>query len=237
MKPRQARKDVKRITVGYVRVSTDDQGASLEAQEARIRAYAAALELDVSEIIRDAGESAKSLQRPGMTRIIAGVRNGAIGRVIALKLDRLTRSTRDLADLLALFSKADAALVSVSEHLDTLTASGRMVVGMLGVVAQWEREAIAERTSFALAHKRRTRQVYGPTPFGYRRDGNRLVRDDEQQGLLMRIRAMRAEGQSVRRVCAWLNQNAVLTPRGSRVWYPNTLHQVLHSKAALEAAS
>lgn len=157
-----------RRIVAYIRVSTDDQavnGISIDAQKARLSSYAAAMALGVSEIVVDAGESAKSLQRPGLQQILAGVRSREIGTVIVLKLDRLTRSTRDLAELLELFGKADAALVSVSESLDTSSAAGRMVVNMLGVVAQWEREAIGERTATALAHKRATGRVYGSVPF------------------------------------------------------------------------
>jgi site-specific DNA recombinase len=101
MKPRKVPQNRDRVTIGYVRVSSDDQaekGVSLDAQETRIAAYAAALGLELGEIVRDAGASAKSLQRPGMVRILAGVQEGRVGRVIALKLDRITRSTRDLAD-------------------------------------------------------------------------------------------------------------------------------------------
>lgn len=92
-----------------------------------------------------------------------------------------------------------------------------------------------QSTSFALAHKRRVGLVYGPTPFGFRRVGNELVRDDEQYAVLQKIREMRPEGQSLRRVAAWLNENGVKTPRGSSKWFVNTLHQVLTSKAALES--
>lgn len=123
-----------RKTIGYVRVSTQDQateGVSLDTQEARIGAYAAAMGFEISEVIRDAGASAKSLQRPGTAQILEGVANGSIGRVVVLKLDRLTRSTSDLDRLLKLFAASDASLVSVSESLDTTSACGRLVVNML----------------------------------------------------------------------------------------------------------
>jgi DNA invertase Pin-like site-specific DNA recombinase len=144
---------------------------------------------------------------------------------------------RDLADLLDLFEKYNVALCSLSESLDTSTASGRLMLNLLASVSQWEREAIAERTAFALEHKRRQGDVYGPVPFGYRRDGAKLVRNDEQHEVLQRIRAMRAQGHSLRRIVAWLNENGVKTPRGSSKWFVNTLHQVLTSKAARELAA
>jgi DNA invertase Pin-like site-specific DNA recombinase len=172
-----------RKTVGYVRVSTDQsaEGVSLAAQEARIAAYCAAMGWAVSETIRDAGESAKSLKRPGIATTLDAIRRGVVGRIVVAKLDRLTRSVRDLADLIDLCAKHDVALVSVGETLDTSTAAGRMVVNMLGVVAAWEREAIGERTATALAHKRRHRTAYGPTPFGFVRVGDALVPEPQEQ--------------------------------------------------------
>lgn len=198
MKRRKAREQAASTTVGYVRVSTQEQatnGVSLDAQEARIVAYCTALGWQVSEVIRDAGESAKSLKRPGISRILEGVRGGTVGRVVILKLDRVTRSTRDLANLLDTFAKADASLVSVSESLDTLSAAGRLVVNMLGVVAQWEREAIGERTASALAHKRQHRRAYGITPFGFVREGDTLVPDADEQAALMEAHHMDREGR------------------------------------------
>jgi DNA invertase Pin-like site-specific DNA recombinase len=72
---------------------------------------------------------------------------------LSAKLDRLTRSVRDLADLLERFERRGVALVSVSESLDTGTAAGRSVLNVMMSVAQWEREAIGERTREALRHK------------------------------------------------------------------------------------
>lgn len=236
MKRRKATPVSGRITVAYVRVSTEDQadkGVSLAAQEARIAAYATALGLDVAEVVREAGASAKTLERPGMRRVLEGVRAGRIGRVIALKLDRLTRSTRDLATLLDTFAKHDAALVSVSEHLDTQTAAGRMVVSMLGVVAQWEREAIAERTSFALGHKRAAGHAYGSTPFGYVRDGAALVPVPKEQDALREAVRMDRDGASYREIAAMLTARDAHPKRGS-AWHASSVRAMLRSKIVSE---
>lgn len=228
-----------RRTVAYVRVSSEEQaaeGVSLAAQEARIAAYCAAMGWPVSEVVRDAGESAKSLQRPGMTKLLTDVRAGVVARVIVLKLDRATRSTRDLADLLDLFAKCDTALVSVSEHLDTSSASGRLVVNMLGVVAQWEREAIAERTAFALAHKRKARSVYGRTPFGFVRIGDALVPQAREQAALEEAARMDRAGASFREIAARLTETGVKPHRG-KVWHASSVRAMLRSKMAMEATA
>jgi len=224
-----------RRIVAYIRVSTDDQavnGVSIDAQKARLSSYAAAMALDVSEIVVDAGESAKSLQRPGLQQILAGVRSYEIGTVIVLKLDRLTRSTRDLAELLELFGRVDAALVSVSESLDTSSAAGRMVVNMLGVVAQWEREAIGERTATALAHKRVSGRVYGSVPFGYHRDGDALVQAIEGQKTLETMRELDRAGASYREIGRYLEGASIATARGGTRWHASSVRSVLRSRAA-----
>ena len=99
-------------TIGYVRVSTDRQaehGVSLEAQEAKIRAMATIHSAELLEVIVDGGESAKSLNRPGLQRLLALINGGQVQAVIVAKLDRLTRSVKDLCNLLELFEKRKVA--------------------------------------------------------------------------------------------------------------------------------
>lgn len=135
--------------VGYVRVSTDkqaDRGISLEAQVEKVRAMATVHSAQLVEIISDTGESAKSLDRPGMQRLLEMVRARSIDMVIVAKLDRLTPSVRDLADLLELSERKNVALISVAEALDTESAAGRLLLNIMVSVSQWEREAIGERT-------------------------------------------------------------------------------------------
>jgi site-specific DNA recombinase len=222
-----------RHTVGYVRVSTDDQareGVSLAAQEERIRAFAFATGRELDEVVVDAGESAKTLNRPGLARILNELRSGTIAAVVVLKLDRLTRSVRDLSDLLDAFQKHDAALVSVSESLDTSTASGRLMLNLLASVSQWERESCGERTSLALAHKRAQGRVYGHVPFGYRREGEQLVGVPSELAALATLRDMRGAGTSLRACCAWLTSQGIAPRQGGRVWRACSVQQILESR-------
>jgi hypothetical protein len=94
------------------------------------------------EIIVDGGESAKSLKRPGMAKLLAMVDAGKVQTVIIAKRDRLTRSVKDLCELLERFERRGVALVSVAESLDTGSAAGRLVLNIMAAVSQWEREAI-----------------------------------------------------------------------------------------------
>src|ERR1700736_5132785 len=170
--------------IGYVRVSTDkqaDHGVSLEAQEAKIRAMAVVQGSEIVELIVDGGESAKNLNRPGMERLLSLVDAGKVQTVIIAKLDRLTRSVKDLAELLERFQKRGVSLVSVAESLDTGSAAGRLVLNIMTAFAQWEREAIGERTATALQHKRAHRKVYNHVPYGFRREGDALLPIEAEQ--------------------------------------------------------
>src|SRR5437899_7777585 len=116
--------------IGYVRVSTDkqaDHGVSLEAQEAKIRAMAVVQGAEIVDLIVDGGESAKNLNRPGMERLLALVDQGKVQTVIIAKLDRLTRSVKDLAELLERFQKRGVSLIWVAESLEPGPSPGRLV--------------------------------------------------------------------------------------------------------------
>ena len=220
--------------IGYIRVSTEkqaDHGVSLEAQEAKIRAMAVVQGADLAEAIVDAGESAKSLKRPGMDRLLAMVDAGAVDVVIIAKLDRLTRSVADLAELLKRFERRGVSLVSVADSLDTRSAAGRLVLNIMVSVSQWEREAIGERTRDAMSHKRAKGERIGTVPFGFRmaEDGTLLEEAPAEQDVLGRIRQLKAAGRTMREIADELNRQGFTTRRG-------TAWRFQYVAAALKAA-
>ena len=125
--------------------------------------------------------------------------------------------------------------MSVSESIDTGSAAGRMITNLLGVLAQFERQQIGERTAFALAHKRSRRDAYGRVPFGWRRNGDTLEADDAEQQALRQIRLMEAEGQSYRKIAGWLTAHGFKPKQGASVWHPASVRSILLSKMNLEA--
>jgi site-specific DNA recombinase len=207
-------------TVAYVRVSTDkqaDHGVSLEAQQSKIRAYAELYALDLVEVIVDAGVSAKTLDRPGLARALGMLKSGEAAALLVVKLDRLTRSVRDLGQLVADYFGATngPALLSVSEQVDTRTAGGRLVLNVLGAVSQWEREAIGERTSAAMRHMASEgAYIGGQVPFGFRLDGEQLVQHEAEQAAIRAARELREQGLSLRAVAAGLEDRGFRTRTG-----------------------
>ena len=141
--------------VGYVRVSTDEQsreGVSLRAQRERIAAYCTSQAIELVGIQTDGGVSGRVVpsKRPGLTRALEIIRTGDAEGLVVLKLDRLSRSTRDVLNLVDETKRDGWRLVSVSEQLDTATAAGRLVVTILSALAEMEAEQVSERTRFAL---------------------------------------------------------------------------------------
>src|ERR1039457_3966906 len=205
--------------IGYARVSTDkqaDRGVSLEAQTEKIRAMAVVHGAELIDIIVDGWESAKSLNRPGMERLLTRVDAGEVQAVIIAKLGRLTRSVKDLCTLLERFTRRGVTLISVAESLDTGSAAGRLVLNIMTAVSQWEREAIGERTRDAMRHKRSNGERVGNIPYGYRlaADGRHLEEDPGEQRVLAEIRRFRREGATVRGSPAPRNPRARKTGRG-----------------------
>jgi site-specific DNA recombinase len=225
--------------IGYARVSTDkqaDSGVSLEAQQEKIRAMAVVQGAALQDLIVDAGESAKTLDRPGMERLLALVDARKVDTVIVAKLDRLTRSVKDLALLLERFTRRGVALVSVAESLDTNTAAGRLVLNIMVSVSQWEREAIGERTRDAMAHMKTTRQVYSPTPYGFARNGDMLATADDEQGTVQQIQAWHRAGWTLRKIAGELNRLGVATKNGGAAWYASTVRGIVTNRLHMVAA-
>jgi site-specific DNA recombinase len=224
MRPRTAPTRI----VGYIRVSTDKQaseGNSLEAQRARLEAYATAMQLEIVAFEVDAGLSAKSLERPGLQRALARLDAFEADAILVVKLDRLTRSVRDLLTLIdTYFRDGQHELLSIGESIDTRSAAGRMILKILTTIGEWEREAIGERTAAVMQHMKSQGEFTGGwPPFGYRVVDGRLEPDAIEQALIERARAFRSAGMSLRAVAAELGPNN----RTGRAFDPKQIARML----------
>jgi DNA invertase Pin-like site-specific DNA recombinase len=208
--------------IGYVRVSTHEQamsGLGLADQETRIReTIRARPDMRLLQVIRDEGESAGTLERPGLHRALSLLAAGRADGLVVAKLDRLSRSTVDFGLLLEWFRSSDKVLVALDLGVDTSTASGQLVANVMMAVAQWERSAISERTRAALAALRAQGRPVGRP----------AVVDD--QALATRIRTMRDAEMTLRQIAAVLNDEGVPTMRGAGQWQPSAIQSALGYK-------
>jgi site-specific DNA recombinase len=193
--------------IGYARVSTDEQareGVSLDNQEAKIRAYADVHDLDLIDVIRDEGISGKTLNRPGIARVLDMAKARKIDAIIVYKLDRLSRKTLDTLNTVEMLETSGVAFHSITERIDTKSASGKFFLTIISALAQMERDLISERTSDALSFKRQKKEWMGRIPFGYKVEDSHLVEDATAMLIIQKAKRMKAQGKTIRDISGTL---------------------------------
>lgn len=171
----------------YIRVSTEEQakeGFSIRAQRLMLIEYCKVNDYTVSDIYVDDGYSAKDTNRPELQRLLSDAEKGAFNAVIVYKLDRFTRSVKDLYELLETLQSFRVDFISKQEKFDTTTAMGRAMIGILGVFAQFERELISERVRMGQEQRTREGKKHGRFPFGYTADGEVIEEEFKQMRMI-----------------------------------------------------
>ena len=219
-------------TIGYVRVSTEDQakeGVSLDNQKAKIEAYCQLKDLELREIIEDAGISAKNLKRPGVQKVLKVARRKEIDAVVVYKLDRIFRSTIDALETTKAFEKWGVSFHSIQETLDTRSAMGKFFFTLTAALAEMERRLIGERTKAALSHKKsKNEKTGGDIPFGYDLTPQGfLAKNEDEQRVIRNIKRLHGQGFSLRRICSELEREGHKTKRGNAVWHPETIAHII----------
>ena len=220
--------------IGYLRVSTEGQameGVSLDAQKAKIEAWALLNDYKLIAVHVDAGISGgKALNRPGLQAALADACKNKAALVV-YSLSRLARSTRDTLDIGAKLERAGADLVSLSEKIDTTTAAGKMIFRLMAVMAEFERDQISERTSAAMQHMRAQGKRVGTIPFGFNldSDGETLTPNATEQDAIRMMNELRANGESLRAIATALHARGVATKTG-KTWTAEVIRGILAKK-------
>ena len=187
----------------YIRVSTarqDQEGYSIPLQKERLIAFCKAKGWVVAGLFVDPGHSGSTLDRPGITALVDGVKAGKFDVVLVYKLDRLSRSQKDTLFLIEdVFMASGCDFVSMQESFDTSTIYGRAMVGILSVFAQMERETITERTLMGRSGRAEDGLWHGggTDPIGYRYVDGALVIDAEEAQQVREVYRLYASGHSV----------------------------------------
>ena len=203
--------------LGYCRVSTArqaDLGVSLDAQELKIRAYCDAHGHELVTLEVDHGLSAKTVAgRPALARALALLKSGEAEGLVVLSLSRLSRSTLDLAEMVeTIFTskgkRRAASLISLNEGFDTGTPTGKMLVTVLGALAQLEREIVSERTGECLRYLKTQGRRTGSVPYGKRViPGTKMLEVDEAEMVYVTMaQTLRAQGLTLRAIAERLNE-------------------------------
>lgn len=212
--------------LGYVRVSTDDQyssGAGIGAQRAAIEAEADRRGWDVEIVGECAGTSSMTLEREGLQAAMRRLDRHEADVLIVAKLDRLSRSVIQGAEVMARAQRKGWKVVALDLGIDTTTPVGEMMGTMVLSMAQYERRLIGERTKAALAQKKLDGVILGRP---------QTLTDDVVSNIL----AQRSAGSSMAAIAARLTADSVPTARGGAVWSTATIQKVLRSQAASRLA-
>jgi site-specific DNA recombinase len=212
---------------GYTRGSTDEQELTLRDQPVKIRALAESLRLDLLDVVEDAGESSKTLDRPGIQFILRQLDQGNAGGIVVAKLDRLTRHIGSMCHLLEEYFGYDRPhhLFSAEGTVDARSARGRVMVYVMTSFDQGIREQIVENTLDAMKGKRRRSERMGNLRFGEKVDGSdarrsksgrpvALVPCVEDLVVVERIVMLRETGMTHREIAYELNALGIPSKRG-----------------------
>jgi DNA invertase Pin-like site-specific DNA recombinase len=237
MKAHTFHADRERVAVGYIRVSTLEQaqeGVSLDAQRDRLKTYCKGIGVKLVEIFADEGISGGTMERPGLQAALRVIQRGRANTLVVVKLDRLTRSVKDLCMLVEeYFAKEQYDLISVCGMVNTHTAAGRLMMLNLANYAQYERELISERVREAMQHMKAQGVRLGVAPYGYRHShqlddkGRRIMEPvAAEQEVIGMIAAWHAEGQQLRIIASMLKERGIPSRRGGE-WAPSVISLLL----------
>lgn len=211
------------LALAYLRVSTEEQakeGASLEAQREALRAEAESRGWEC-EFVVDDGYSAKSVEgRPGLTAALERLDSGEADVLLSRRVDRLSRSVSDFANLMARARKRHWDLVACDLGIDTSTPEGGLMAHVLASVAEYERQVIGVRTREGMAQRRREGVHVGRRP-------------DLSAEIVAHIIELHDSGETLVAIAERLDSDGTPTARGGRRWYPSTVRAVLNSTTAV----
>lgn len=214
---------------GYIRVSTEEQGQglSLQAQKQAIKAHLNGARV---RFYQDVG-SARSLERPGLTRLREDVKPD--DTVAVLRLDRLCRVLRQQCNLIKSLNDKGVIFISVREYFKTGIASGNLMLNIHGALAQYESDVISERTADSLKILQANGVSLGQIPYGYYRDeSGSLQLDSEEQVVIGKMRTMRKQRLNYNQIARRLSKTGV-KPKQGKEWLGSVVNNILRREANL----
>ena len=198
----------------YMRVSTEDQareGFSLQEQRERLESFCKFKGYEIIDYYEDAGISAKTGNyRPEFERLKNDIKAKKVNTIVALKLDRITRSIYDWENLMTFLDENDAYLDCVNDDINTTSANGKMISRLLMSVSQNEIERTSERTKIGMAGAIKQGHIPHVAPLGYKHENKRLVIDYTTKDIVIRIFDLYYNGMSYKKISNLLNKEKVL---------------------------
>ena len=165
--------------------------------------------------------------RPAFQQMLKDMQGGKINYIVAYKLDRVTRSVRDLEILIADLEKHNCYLVCDRDDVNTSTANGRFFVRMLTVLSQLEIEIVSERTKFGMVGAIKNGHIPSKSPLGYKRENKKMIIDETTKDIIIRIFELYLEGKSYQTIANIFNEEKVLNPKK---WKDSNIEKIINNK-------
>ena len=197
-------------------------------QKERLEAFCKFKGYEIIDYYQDAGISAKTGNlRPEFERLKEDIKAKKINTIIALKLDRITRSIYDWENLIAFLDENGAYLDCANDEVNTTTANGKMISRLLMSVSQNEIERTSERTKIGLSGAIKQGHIPHVTPLGYKRVDKKLEIDYSTKDIVIRIFELYYAGYSYKKISNIFNEEKVL---GKDKWYDSTIVGILENE-------
>lgn len=204
--------------VGYVRVSTDEQSLSVDAQRQALERWCQAHQAQLMAVYTDVGVSGGTPleKRPGLLSALNALTRGRV--LLVVRRDRLARDTLTAAMCEKIAQKVGASILTVSGEGNGQGPEAQLMRTILDAFAQYEKALIALRTKAGMARKREKGERLGMVPYGWQldADGVHLIDHAPEQAVIVIVRALRASGLSYRAIAEALNRRGMVNRAGGR---------------------
>jgi len=218
-------------SIGYIRNSRLSQENSVETQKKLITDYCNTHDIHLDKIVVDEGISGsgeKTHKRDGYNSVMKMVEDGEVDNLVVISLSRWGRNLGEIYKSVQLMEKKNVKFLSIKENIDTSSPYGRFTINLLSSLYEMELELIRDRTKDTLKMKKENNKVYSPTPYGFDRIGDDLVKNKKEKRLLNKMFRLKDSGLSYGKICNYLKRNRHKTKNG-KYWTPSNVYSVMKS--------
>ena len=223
------------MNIGYIRNSRLSQENSVETQKKLITDFCKTNDITLDKIIVDEGISGsgdKTDKRDGYKSVMDGIQKDKIKTLVVISISRWGRNLGEIYKSVQLMEKKNVKFLSIKENIDTSSPYGRFTINLLSSLYEMELELIKDRVKDTLKVKKQNGKVYSPTPYGFTRAGDNLVKNPKETKLIKKLLRLRDKGTSYGEITNFLNRNRYKTKNGKKFTKGN-VYQIINSRISI----
>lgn len=221
----------KKYAVIYIRVSSSKQVGSdhhsLQSQEEMCKNYCRLYGYTIKNVFRDEGLTGRNDKRDGLQNALSNMQTG--DSLVIYSISRLSRNMRDFSNIMHELADKKQFLISVSEHFDSNTPNGNLMMNILGSMAEFESLTIGKRTQDTLNSLMNKGRIFGNVPYGYKVDKTkkgRLIENHDEQEVIKFLSEKKEEGLTIKQIVDLVHEKKYKKRNGKKFCY-QTIRQIL----------